>query len=129
MTAPTQSAPDITQDHFRQAAQAGQDAMDTAIRVWGKTWQQFPWQQFMGVGGESPRQVPNTDELIDTWFDITGELLVAQREFTKALLGLSQPGLAVAIGAAQQAATMTQQVTEQASGAARQINSAGRKNT
>lgn len=41
MTAPTQSAPDLAQGHFSLAARAGQDAMDTAIRAWGQTWQQF----------------------------------------------------------------------------------------
>ncbi len=123
MTATTRSAPDITQDHLSQAARAGQDAMDTAVRAWGQTW-----QQFMGDRGRQPSRVPNADELIDTWFDVTGELLFAQREFTKALLTLSQPGLAAVSRAAQQASTTTQQVTEQARQVGRP-NAAGRKNT
>lgn len=129
MTAPTQPSSDITQDHFRQAARAGQDALDTAIGVWGRTWQQFPWQRLMGVGEESGGRVPSTDELIDTWFDITGDLLVAQREFAKALVGLSQPGFDAAIRATQMATTMTDSVTEQAGAAARRTRAAGSKNT
>ncbi|MGH3812787.1 MAG: hypothetical protein ACRDUV_10075 [Pseudonocardiaceae bacterium] len=123
MTATTQSAPDITHDHFSQAARAGQDAMDTAIRAWGQTW-----QQFMGDRGKHPSMVPNADELIDTWFDVTGELLFAQREFTKALLTLSQPGLAAVSRAAQQATTATHHVTEQARRPGRP-NAANRKDS
>lgn len=123
MTAPTQSAPDITQDRFSQAAHAGQNAMDTAIRAWGHTW-----QQSTGDRGKQSSRVPDAGELIDTWFDVTGELLFAQREFTKALLTLSQPGLDAVTRAAQQATKATQPVIRQALRVAGRIN-AGRKNT
>ncbi len=124
MTATTQSAPDITQDHFAQAARAGQDALDTAVRAWGQTW-----QQFTGARRNQPGRAPNTDELIDTWFDVTGELLFAQREFAKGLLTLSQPGLSAAGRAAQQATRTTQQVTEQPRRPTGRTTAAGRKDT
>lgn len=98
MTVPTTSTP----DYFRQAAHTGQDAMDTVIRAWGQAW-----QRFMGDRGRYPGRVANPDDLIDTWFDITSELLAVQRECTKALLALSQPGLAAATCATPQATTAT----------------------
>lgn len=65
---------------------------------WGQTW-----QRCMGDRGRYPSRVVNPDELIDTWFEITSELLAVQRECTKALLALSQPGLAAVTFAARQA--------------------------
>jgi hypothetical protein len=121
MIAPAQFAPKLTPDYFSQAARVGQDAMDAVIRAWGNTW-----QQFMGIHGENSSLVPDTDALIDSWYDITGEALAAGCELTKTILALSQPAFAAAVHAAQQAATATQQVTEQSILAAEPVTIAER---
>lgn len=108
MTASIQSAPATLPDHIHSAARAGQDAINTTIGLWVKTWQQFPRAQFMGLSGD-PRHLPNIDQVIDTWFDIAGELLDAQRALTKVLLDVTPPGLATLVLPDQR----TKHVTEQ----------------
>jgi hypothetical protein len=109
MTASIQSAPATLPDHIHSAARAGQDAINTSIGLWVKTWQQFPWKQFMGLSRRDPRHMPNIDQVIDTWFDIAGELLDAQRALTKVLLDVTPPGLATLVLPHQR----TNYVTEQ----------------
>ena len=112
MTAPIQSAPEALHDHIDLAVRSGQDAINTAIGTWVNGWQHVPWKQLLGLSRTDPRHVPNIDQLIDTWFDIGGELLNAQRELTKAFLDLSPAGLAALVLANKPTTTASQPVTE-----------------
>jgi hypothetical protein len=76
MTAPT------PQKHLADAAGTGQEAISTAIRTWGETVQTVLGVAGAGRGGEGP----GPGRLVDAWFDVAGEALTAQREFTKVLL-------------------------------------------
>lgn len=111
MTASIQSAPETLPDHIHSATRAGQDAINTTIGLWVKTWQQFPRKQFMGLSGD-PNHMPNIDQVIDTWFDIASELLDAQRALTKVLLDVAPPGLAALVLPNQRTTTASQHVTE-----------------
>jgi hypothetical protein len=85
-----------TQEHFVRAARTGQEAISSAVRVWGEAT-----QSMFGLTS-APVAVPTVEHLIDGWFDTAEEILRAQREFTEGMLGLGKPAIHAMARAAQQ---------------------------
>lgn len=85
-----------TQEHFVRAARTGQEAISSAVRVWGETA-----QSMFGLSS-APGAVPTLEHLIEGWFDTAEEILRAHREFTEGVLGLGKPAMHAMARAAQQ---------------------------
>jgi hypothetical protein len=85
--------------------------MSTALRGWAETA-----QTVLGLGaGERDESVPSPDRFIDTWYEVAEEALVAQREFTKALLSVGVPVIDAVSRSAARTIEATQEATQEAS--------------
>jgi len=70
MTAPT--------DQFVDIAKRSQEAVNTAVRSWADSVQNFAGHLGTGQG-----QLPNPQSVIDTYFDFAEKVLANQREFAQ----------------------------------------------
>jgi hypothetical protein len=95
-----------TQEHFAQAARTGQEAISSAVRIWGETAQSM-------FGLSSPQgAAPTLEHLIEGWFETAEEILRAQREFAEGMLGLGKPAVHAMARAAQQTSDTIEQSTQ-----------------
>lgn len=103
MTAPTDTLIETVVEGTRRT----QEAFTGAVRTWADTVQGFA----TGLAGQGRPQLPDTNAVVDRWFDAAQQALDTQRRFVHTVLG-----------AQAQAAEV---VTEQAARAAESVVSHG----
>jgi hypothetical protein len=110
---------DDTREHFVRAARTSQEAISSAIRVWGETT-----QSMFGLTSAPGAAAPALEHLLERWFDAAEDMLRAQREFSEGLLGLGKPAMQAVARAAQQTSEAMEKsakdIPEQVRSAARQ---------
>jgi hypothetical protein len=95
MTAPT--------DQFVDIAKRSQEAVSTAVRSWADTVQSFAGNLNAGQG-----QLPNPQNVVDTYFDFAEKVLANQRQLTTQFVSASvKAGETVQ----EQVSKVTEQVT------------------
>ena len=77
---------DDTQEHFVRAARTSQEAISSAIRIWGETT-----QSMFGLTSAPGAAAPALEHLLERWFDAAEDMLRAQREFSEGLLASANP--------------------------------------
>jgi hypothetical protein len=107
-----------THEHFVRAARTSQEAISSAVRIWGETT-----QSMFGLTSATGA-APALEHLLEGWFDAAEEMLRAQREFSEGLLGLGKPAMQAVARAAQQTSEAIEKtahdIPEQVRSAARQ---------
>jgi hypothetical protein len=110
---------DDTREHFVRAAPTSQEAISSAIRIWGETT-----QSMFGLTSAPGAAAPALEHLLERWFDAAEDMLRAQREFSEGLLGLGKPAMEAVARAAQQTSEAMEKsakdIPEQVRSAARQ---------
>jgi hypothetical protein len=108
-----------TQEHFVRAARTSQEAISSAVRIWGETT-----QSMFGLTSAPGAAAPALEHLLERWFDAAEDMLRAQREFSEGLLGLGKPAMEAVARAAQQTSEAMEKsakdIPEQVRSAARQ---------
>ncbi len=68
-----------TNEQLSKIARQGQDAVNSAVKVWADSVQRL-------TGGTGSGQVPDVSAVVDSAFDFAERMLHTQREFTKSVL-------------------------------------------
>jgi hypothetical protein len=88
MPSATKTANDEVQDQVLDTVRKGQEAVVDALRGWTEAAGQLVPGTAYWPGAD---RFPTPTELVDRYFDFTGELLQAQREFAHKALQVTAP--------------------------------------
>lgn len=72
------------QDQIAETARRGQEVVTNALQTWADNVQKMVG----GLPNHEPK-LPSPTEVVDTFFDITEQVLATQREFAKSILAAS----------------------------------------
>ena len=90
----TTPSPSSFQQQYLDAIREGQEAFANAIRAWSETTQRM----FGDAAPAAAGQMPDPEQVIDTVFGFAEQMLAAQRDFAKRLVGAASSAASTTSG-------------------------------